>query len=122
VKELVEAFVDAWERQDVDALRTLLAEDAAFSMPPWPIWWRGRETLIALAQAGSDVCPPARSLLTHANGQVAIAYYSLQAAAGRYVASALDVVTLEGESIAGITGFVTPEIFPSFGLPTELSA
>ena len=42
VRELVAAYVEAWSKADVDALRALLAEDAVFSMPPWASWWRGR--------------------------------------------------------------------------------
>jgi RNA polymerase sigma-70 factor, ECF subfamily len=121
VKELVEAYVDAWMRMDIDALRTLLAEDAVFSMPPWASWWRGREELIALAQTGGATCSSARWVFTTANGQPAIACYFLDVESGRYLAAALDVLTLEGSSIKEITGFVTSGIFPSFGLPTELA-
>ena len=42
MRELVEAYLDAWARADVDALRELLAEDVVVSMPPWTFWWRGR--------------------------------------------------------------------------------
>ncbi len=34
VRTLVESYVDAWERQDVDAVVSMLSEDAAFAMPP----------------------------------------------------------------------------------------
>src|SRR5262249_15093375 len=57
VRELVEAFVDAWSRGDVDAIRALLAEDAVFSMPPWSAWWRGAETLAGFARDTRGVCP-----------------------------------------------------------------
>jgi RNA polymerase sigma-70 factor (ECF subfamily) len=42
VRELVDRYMDAWERGDVDALAALLAEDATFAMPPYPEWCRGR--------------------------------------------------------------------------------
>ena len=58
VSKLVDAYVDAWMRRDVDALRALLAEDAVFSMPPWPIWWRGRDTIVSVAKDSADTCPP----------------------------------------------------------------
>jgi predicted cobalt transporter CbtA len=32
----------------------------------------------------------------------------------------VDVLTLRGGRIAAATGFVTAELFPSFGLPPEL--
>ena len=120
IRELVEAYVDAWEKGDVEALRALLAEDAVFSMPPWAAWWRGRETLAGFAQAAVEFCAEARPVPTRANGQPAIAYYQLNAETGRHAATAIDVLTFEGGAIKEITAFVTPEIFPRFGLPAEL--
>lgn len=38
---------------------------------------------------------------------------------GRYMAAAIDVITLEGSLIKEITGFILPGIFPQFGLPAE---
>ncbi len=121
IRELVEAFVDAWSKGDVEALRALLAEDAVFSMPPWASWWRGRETIAGFAKAALEFCAEARPVPTRANGQPAIAYYSLDDKTGRYLASALDVLTFEGPRIKEITGFVTPEIFARFGLPPVLA-
>ena len=34
IRALVERYVDAWDRGDVDAVVAMLAEDATFSMPP----------------------------------------------------------------------------------------
>ncbi len=120
IRELVEAYVDAWARYDVDALRALLAEDAVFSMPPWPSWWRGRETIAGFVRSAAESCPESRKLSTRANGQPAIASYGLDPETGLYTASAIDVFTFDGPAIKEITAFVTPEIFPSFGLPAVL--
>jgi RNA polymerase sigma-70 factor, ECF subfamily len=120
-RELVEAYIDAWRRGDVDAIRALLAEDAVFSMPPWPSWWRGRDTIAGFAEVAVKACPDTRSIPTRANGQPALAHYSLDEATGRYLASAIDVFTLEGDVIQEITAFVNSEAFPRFGLPTELA-
>jgi RNA polymerase sigma-70 factor, ECF subfamily len=121
VRELVEAFVEAWSRGDVDAVRDLLAEDATFSMPPWSSWWRGRDTLAGLAGAAAESCPASLPVQLHANGQAAVAYYHLDADAGTYVPAAIDVFTFDGALITDITGFVTPEVFSRFGLPRELA-
>jgi RNA polymerase sigma-70 factor (ECF subfamily) len=122
-RELVESFVDAWARADVDALTAVLAEDAVFSMPPWASWWRGGETIAGFASTAVNVCAETRGVRRiRANGQPAVAYYSLDAGTRRYLASAIDVFTLEGTRIKEITAFVTPEIFPSFGLPAELAS
>jgi RNA polymerase sigma-70 factor (ECF subfamily) len=122
IRDLVQAYVDAWAKGDVDALRALLAEDAVFSMPPWASWWRGRETIAGFAKTAVEFCAEARPVPTRANGQPATAYYHLDAETGHYVAAAIDVLTLEGALIKEITAFVTPEIFPRFGLPPELAA
>jgi RNA polymerase sigma-70 factor (ECF subfamily) len=120
MRELVEAYVDAWERGDVDAVAALLAEDAIFSMPPWPMWWQGRDAIAGFVGVAVETCPEGRALPTRANGQLAVAHYALDADTGRYLAAAIDVFTFEGPLIKEITGFVSPEVFPRFGLPAEL--
>jgi RNA polymerase sigma-70 factor (ECF subfamily) len=117
----VDAYVDAWARRDVEAIAALLAEDAVFSMPPWPAWWQGRETIAGFANATHDECPEARMVPITANGQPALAGYLLDSETGQYRAAAIDVLTLEGGLIKEITAFGTPELFPRFGLPTELA-
>ena len=121
-RELVDAYVDAWQRGDVGLLLELLAEDAVFSMPPWTSWWRGRKTIADFASAAVEFCAEARPVPARANGQPALAYYHRDGETGRFAAAALDVITFEGDLITEITAFVTPEIFPRFGLPAELPA
>jgi RNA polymerase sigma-70 factor (ECF subfamily) len=119
MRELVEAYVDAWARGDVETLAKLLAEDAVFSMPPWAAWWRGRDTIAGFAKTALEICAKARTIPTHANGQPAVAYYSLDGETGRYLPAAIDVITLEGDLIKEITAFASPWLFPRFGLPAE---
>jgi RNA polymerase sigma-70 factor, ECF subfamily len=121
MRRLVEAYIEAWGRADVDTIRELLAEDAVFSMPPWAIWWQGRDTIAGFSRAAVGACPVTRRITTRANGQVAIAAYGLDPLTGRYTASAIDVFTFDGPLIKEITAFVTPEIFPRFGLPSVLA-
>ena len=45
IRALVERYVDAWDRGDVDAVVSMLAEEATFSMPPNSQWFRGREAI-----------------------------------------------------------------------------
>jgi RNA polymerase sigma-70 factor (ECF subfamily) len=120
VRELVDSYVEAWAQGDVDAVKALLAEDAVFSMPPWSMWWRGRDTIAGFAPEAKDTCVSARALPTRVNGQPAVAYYGEDADTGRHLPLAIDVFTLEGALIKEITAFVTPEIFPRLGLPPEL--
>jgi RNA polymerase sigma-70 factor, ECF subfamily len=115
VRELVDRYMDAWERGDVDAIAALLAEDATFAMPPYARWWRGRDVIAAFAAE-----PVHRYLATQANGQPANAAYRWDPEDGRYIAEALELLTLEGTSVKEMTAFMTPELFPRFGLPEAL--
>jgi RNA polymerase sigma-70 factor (ECF subfamily) len=115
VRAVVEGYLDAWQRGDVDALAAMLAEDATFQMPPYPTWWRGREVIAAFAAE-----PRHRYLPTQANGQAANATYRWDARRGSYAAEALEVLTLEGTRVKEMTAFMLPQVFPRFGLPEEL--
>jgi RNA polymerase sigma-70 factor, ECF subfamily len=120
MRKLVEDYLEAWTRADVDTLKALLAEDAVFSMPPWPTWWRGAETIAGFSKTAVDLCPDTRTLSIHANGQMAVAAYGLDPDTGRYTPTAIDVYTLQDGRIQEITAFVMPELFVHFGLPPEL--
>ena len=119
--QLVEAYVDAWARGDVEAVAGLLTEDAVFSMPPWPAWWRGRDTIASFAKTAHEMCPESRAVPIRANGQVAIAYYNRDEKTGVFAAAAIDVIAVEGSQIREITAFIGPALFPHFGLPAELA-
>jgi RNA polymerase sigma-70 factor (ECF subfamily) len=63
-----------------------------------------------------------RHLPTSANGQPAVGCYLWNAQHRYYEASVIDVLTLRGDRIAEVTGFISPRIFPRFGLPDRLAA
>jgi RNA polymerase sigma-70 factor (ECF subfamily) len=89
-------------------------------MPPHRSWWRGRDAIGDFMKHALPLCPDARHMPTWANGQPAIAWYLWGAESESYVATAIEIPTLEGERVKGMISFVTPEIFPRFGLPDEL--
>ena len=122
IRSLVDAYVHAWSKGDVAAVRDLLVEDAVFSMPPWPSWWRGRETIAGFAEQAAQFCAASRTIPIRANGQQAVAYFQLDEETGQWKAAAIDVLTLKGERIKEITAFIDPELFPRFGLPLVLEA
>jgi RNA polymerase sigma-70 factor, ECF subfamily len=121
LRELVEAYVDAWERGDLEAIVAMLVEDATIAMPPMALWYSGRDP-IAVFLAKWALRERWRFVPTRANGQLAFGTYSWDGEKGSYVASGLDVLTLRGRQVEAITAFVTPEVFRSFGLPDELAA
>jgi RNA polymerase sigma-70 factor, ECF subfamily len=122
VRNVVERFVDAFERGDVGAITALLAEDATFAMPPYREWYRGREAIADswLMPGG----PPGdlRYIEARANGQLAFGVYCLDRARNRFVPIALDVVALRGTQVADVIAFRETELFPRFALPEELAA
>ena len=87
---------------------------------PGPSGGRAATTIASFAK--NEDCPETRTfpIPIRVNGQLGIAAYSLDEETGRYVPAAIDVLTFEGGLIKEITAFVTPELFPHFGLPPEL--
>jgi RNA polymerase sigma-70 factor (ECF subfamily) len=121
LREMVEGYVDAWERHDVDALAAKLAEDAALTMPPVPTWFRGRDAIVAfLKERPLREGLRWRVLATTANGQPAFAHYLWTDEAQAFVASEVAVLTLDGDEIAELTAFRDPALFERFGLPDRL--
>ena len=147
VRELVERYVDAWERCDVEAFTEMLAEDATFAMPPLASWYRGRHE-IAIWAANSAMSGDWRwrAVPARANGQPALAFYAWDDAEGAYLPFALNLLTFRGREITNVTAFIArsvdvsdeeikgrwperpgdPELllgaFGRFGLPDRLSA
>jgi RNA polymerase sigma-70 factor, ECF subfamily len=104
-RELVGRFVDAWNRADVAAIVAMLSEDASFSMPPLPTWFRGKDDIAAFMTA-RIFRSTWRFEATSASGQPAIVGRRRDPGSGRYELRALTVLTFEGELIAAMTAFL----------------
>ncbi len=77
LREIVEEYADAWERNDVDTVVSMLAEDAAFTMPPMARWFQGHDGIRGFLELWSMLPEWGwRSIPTTANGQPALAFYS----------------------------------------------
>jgi RNA polymerase sigma-70 factor, ECF subfamily len=122
LREIVQRFADAFESGEVEAILDMLADDAAFTMPPYSGWQRGREAIAESWLMPSGPRPRFILRPTSASGQPALGVYRLDPETETYLAIALDVLTLEGDQIREITAFRTPALFPRFGLPVELAA
>jgi RNA polymerase sigma-70 factor, ECF subfamily len=119
--ELVERYVDAWERSDVDAMVAMLAEDATVTMPPAATWYTGRPAVAAFLKrrplSGNQEW---RLVPTRANGQLAFGHYIREEHGGGFVAHHVTVLTLRGDQVTELAAFLTPEIHRLFGLPDAL--
>jgi RNA polymerase sigma-70 factor, ECF subfamily len=108
LRAVVQGYMDAMQRGDVDAVVSMLAEDAAWSMPPLPAWFAGREALTGfLIQGPLSGDWRWRHLPARSNGQLAVGSYCWYEEDGAYRPFALDVLTLEGTRIKAVTSFIT---------------
>ncbi len=122
LSRIVGRYVDAWERNDVDAVVAMLAEDARMAMPPLPSWYGGRHQVAAFLR-GYALADSKRWRLipTSANGQPALAGYLWEVQTGAFLPYCLYVLTLGERRIQEITAFVTPETFQYFDLPESIA-
>lgn len=120
-QELIQKYVDAFERYDVDALTSLLHHDVAFSMPPYSLWLRGPEHVHGFLLGPGVGCRGSRLVPTAASGAPAFGQYHKDPNGG-YKPWGLVVVEPRGDRIASWTTFLDTEtLFPRFGLPPRLS-
>jgi RNA polymerase sigma-70 factor (ECF subfamily) len=124
---VVRRYVAAVERADLDTVARLLAEDVRATMPPFPMWYQGRDAVVAtLATSWRPDSPHYvgrfRMVPTRANGQPAVAGYVCGHGEDVYRAFAIAVLRIEADQIAELTAFHDTSLFAAFGLATELSA
>jgi RNA polymerase sigma-70 factor, ECF subfamily len=121
---LLSRYVQAWETDDVAGLVALLKEDAIFSMPPIPSWYRGREAILALLLARFGTHNQWRLYPTHANGQQAFVTYRADKSKNSYQAFGIQVVTFDDSllksQISEVTVFLSPSLVTAFGFPLQL--
>jgi len=120
ISELVERWANAWEAADVDTIVSMLAEDARFSMPPWPEWYHGHDAIRRFLVDG-PLTTRWRFVPTTANGQLAFGTYMWKDEAGAFVPGGLDVLTIRDGRVADVTAFIEADL-TQFGLPARLLA
>jgi len=120
-RRLLERYVVAFERYDLEGLTSLIREDATQSMPPYDMWLRGRDDMFTWWFGPGIECQGSRMLPTvGANGRPAFGQYK-PSAGGGHEPWALQVLELSGGRIAELTFFLdTVRLFPLFGLPARL--
>ena len=118
--DLLNRYVDAFHTYDVDALVSLLREDATMSMPPFAFWLQGPESIKGWLLGRGSGCRGSRLLRTEASGMPAFAQYRLQAD-GSFAAWGIIILEREAGRIAAWNSFLDVEkLFPLFGLPMTL--
>jgi RNA polymerase sigma-70 factor (ECF subfamily) len=121
--ELLERYVEAFERYDMEALTALIHEDATQSMPPFDLWLTGRDDIFRWWYGPGIGCQGSRVIPTvAANGAPAFGQYK-PAEGGGYEPWALQVLEVRDGKIVELTFFLdTERVFPLFGLPPRIDA
>jgi RNA polymerase sigma-70 factor, ECF subfamily len=122
--ELLARYVEAFERYDMDALTSLIQEDATQSMPPFDLWLSGRDDILSWWVGPGGGCRGSRVIPTvSANGAPAFGQYKPSASGSGYEPWALQVLEIADGRIVELTFFLdTERVFPLFGLPARLES
>ncbi|MGH8320135.1 MAG: sigma-70 family RNA polymerase sigma factor [Steroidobacteraceae bacterium] len=122
-QKLLDRYLSAWQRLELDNFVALLKEDATYTMPPLPQWYAGREGIRTFFAWAWKAYGGFRLTPTAANGQPAFAAFARKGADTIWAAHSIHVLTLEHDLISRLTLFVRPtgpELFHAFGLPLTL--
>jgi RNA polymerase sigma-70 factor, ECF subfamily len=122
--ELLDRYVKAFEEYDMDALTSLIQEDATQSMPPFDLWLKGREDILTWWFGPGIGCRGSRVIPTvAANGRPAFGQYKPSDSGSGFDPWALQVLEIEDGRIVEFTFFLdTDRLFPLFGLPPRLES
>jgi RNA polymerase sigma-70 factor (ECF subfamily) len=117
--ELVERYVDAFHRYDVDGLVALLREDGTLSMPPYTLWLEGRDAVRDWFLGRGIGCRGSRLVPVAACGSVSFGQY--RRTDEGYSAWSLIVLDFDQDSITSMTHFLDVQtLFPLFDLNLTL--
>jgi len=107
----------------MEALTSLIHEDAQQSMPPFEHWLTGRDHILAWWVGQGAGCRGSKVVPTiAANGSPAFGQYK-PSPDGGYEPWALQVLEIEDGKVVELTFFLdTATVFPLFGLPLSFDA
>jgi RNA polymerase sigma-70 factor (ECF subfamily) len=116
---LLSRYVEAFEQYDMSKLVGLLRDDVVLSMPPYDVWLKGTDELVAWFLGPGIVCDNGRLLPIDVNGTAGFGNYHF-VRPGLWEPWAIQVVEVAGGKIVGHHNFLYPELFAEFGLPPRI--
>jgi RNA polymerase sigma-70 factor (ECF subfamily) len=124
-RAVLRRYMDAVERADLAAMAELLADEVRATMPPYPMWFQGRDALMAALAMSWDPASPSyvgrfRMVPTRANGRPAAAAYIRGPGETVHRAVGIGLLGIEDGLIVDLTAFHDPALFPLFGFPLEI--
>jgi RNA polymerase sigma-70 factor (ECF subfamily) len=117
-RALLQRYVEAWKRSDVDGLVALLAEDARFAMPPMAAWYEGRDA-IGTFLAGYPLAPTFPHHIhvpTRANRHPAFGVFLAGERGAPPRPIGVEVLRIDRGLIAEIDIFLQPELVERFAI------
>lgn len=144
VTKIVEQYMQAMMSDDIDTVVSLLAEDAAWAMPPLASWFGGHDDIREwLRTSPLQGIWKWKQLPCKVNGQAATAAYTWSDEDNCFVPFSINVLTFEGDKIKEVVSFITrasdagnethypderpseakvADLFQRAGMPTRLDA
>jgi RNA polymerase sigma-70 factor (ECF subfamily) len=120
IRKTVDRYISSFESADVEALVSLLTDDAVLEMPPVPLWYLGKVDYGRfMARVFRMRGPHWRIVPSVANTQPALVAYC-QGDDGAYHLHTLQVLTVTPAGVSHNVVFQDPKVFAAFDLAPVL--
>jgi RNA polymerase sigma-70 factor (ECF subfamily) len=115
--ELLDRYLDAFARYDIEALVALLHEDAVMDMPPYAMWLRSAADIGTWFAGPGKECRGSHVVPLELNGNPAFAQWRPSGPGGTFEPWAVHALEMSGGRIVRMTAFLGPRLFDLFDLP-----
>ena len=118
-RRVLERYIAAHQRDSIEPLAEVLAEDVRIAYPSIPLWSDSRDAFI---QATREFAPPGeyRFVATSANLQPAVAIYLRSPGDPVYRLTALELLRIDHGTVIDIVDFDPGVVGPMFGIASTL--
>ena len=117
-RAVLDRYMDAFERADVEAMNELLRAEASLELVPSDTWFKGKRTCLAQLRLRALTTPGLyRMFATTANDQPAAVVYRRDTTAEAFRPFGVVALDVVGGGIAAIRTFADPSLVARFGFP-----
>jgi len=120
--ELLERYLDAFARYDIDELVKLLHEDAVMDMPPYAMWLRSATDIGAWMLGPGHGCRGSHVVPLSLNGNPGFAQWRPSGPGGSFEPWAIHALEVVDGKVVRQTAFLDTRLFDLFGLPRHPAA
>jgi RNA polymerase sigma-70 factor (ECF subfamily) len=117
--DLLDRYLDAFSRYDMEALVSLLHEDAVMDMPPYAMWLRSSADIVTWMQGPGAECRGSHVRPLQLNGGPAFAQWRPSGPGGAFEPWAVHALEFTDGRVTRLTAFLGPRLFELFGLPHD---